>query len=170
MIKDYRILTIVLFVVAQMLLSNYALFTPFVMLGILPAVVLCITPKAGTVLTMLIAFAMGLAVDLLAEGTLGINALSLVPIALIRRPLIEAICGNEPFENKEPISIKKYGFSRISLAIIIVCAIFTAIYTIADCAGTRPFWFILAKTGASTMASYVVSILIVHQLTNDYRR
>ena len=96
--KDGHILTYILFVVAQMLLSNYFHFTPYVMLTILPVLVLFIHPKIGTVWAMFIAFGTGLAVDCFAEGLIGINAMSLVPVAFLRRPLIEAIFGNEPFE------------------------------------------------------------------------
>ena len=168
--KENHTLTYILFVVAQMILSNYFHFTPFVMVTILPTMVLLIHPKVNSVWAMVIAFGTGLAVDYFAEGTIGINAVSLVPVALLRRPLIEAVCGNEPFEQKESISVRKYGFSRISLAIIIVQALFLAIYTLADCVGTRPFWFMAARFGASVLASYLVSLLIVKPLTYDDRR
>lgn len=168
--KDNRTLTYILFVVAQMLLSNYFHFTPYVMLTILPAMVLFLPTRTGTTGAMLIAFATGLAVDYFAEGTLGINALSLVPVAFARRSVIEAIFGNEPFEQKENISLRKYGSSRVSLAVIIVQSIFLAIYTLADCAGTRPFWFILARFGASVLASYLISMLIINPLTHVDRR
>ncbi len=150
--KDGHILTYILFVVAQMLLSNYFHFTPYVMLTILPVLVLFIHPKIGTVWAMFIAFGTGLAVDCFAEGLIGINAMSLVPVAFLRRPLIEAIFGNEPFELEESVSVRKYGVAT------------------ADCAGTRPFWFIAAKCGASIAASYLLSMLIINQLTYGDRR
>ena len=81
-------LTYVLLTVAQMVLSNYFHFTPYMMITILPVMVLCIPTNVGTVKAMLIAFATGLAVDFFAEGTLGINAMSLVPVALLREPAV----------------------------------------------------------------------------------
>ena len=99
-------LTYILLTVGQMILSNYFHFTPYVMLTILPAMVLCIPTKTGTVKAMLIAFVTGLAVDFFAEGTLGINALSLVPVALLRKPVIDLFFGSEPFEQKENISVR----------------------------------------------------------------
>lgn len=170
MMKDNHVLTYLLFVVAQTILSNYFHFTPFITISILPAMAFLIHPKINSVWAMAIAFGTGLAVDFFAEGTIGINAASLVPVALLRRPLIEALCGNEPFEQKESISIRKYGFARISLAIILMQVLFNTIYTVSDCAGTRPFWFIAARIGASALASYLVSMLIVNPLTYDDRR
>ena len=162
--------TYILMVIAQMILSNYFHFTPLAMLTILPAIVLLLPTKVDTFWAMVIAFATGLAVDLFAEGTLGINALSLVPVAFLRKTLIGTIFGVEPFEQKENLSIKKYGFARISFAIILVTALFLAIYILADSAGTRPLWFLGTKFGISLLASYLVSILLVNLLSYDDRR
>ncbi|MBR4166373.1 MAG: hypothetical protein IKR44_00930 [Bacteroidales bacterium] len=162
--------TYILLVIAQMILSNYFHFTPLVMLTILPVMILCIPTKVNTFWAMVIAFATGLAVDWLAEGTLGINAMSLVPVAFVRKTLIGMIFGIEPFEQKENLTIKKYGFARMSFAILILTALFLVIYILADCAGTRPLWFIGAKAGLSLVASYIVSILVVNLLSYDDRR
>ena len=162
--------TYILMVIAQMILSNYFHFTPLAMLTILPAIVLLLPTKVDTFWAMVIAFATGLAVDLFAEGTLGINALSLVPVAFLRKTLIGTIFGVEPFEQKENLSIKKYGFARIYFAIILVTALFLAIYILADSAGTRPLWFLGTKFGISLLASYLVSIILVNLLSYDDRR
>ena len=159
--------TYVLMVVAQMLLTNYFHFTTLCMVTILPMMVLCIPTKVDTVWAMVIAFATGLAVDMFA---LGLNALSLVPVAYVRKGLINMIFGTEPFEHKENISSRKYGFTRVSFAIIVVTALFLAIYITADCAGTRPLWFMGSKLGISLLASYLVSAILVNLLSYDDRR
>ncbi len=163
-------LTYILLVVVQMLLNNYFHLTPYLMLSILPAMVLCLPTRLNDFYAMLVAFATGLAVDFFTEGTLGINALALVPVALLRRPVIELICGSEPFEQKESISVKKYGTARMSFAILIVSVVFLAIYICADCAGTRPFWFIAARLGMSAVCSCLISLLTVNLLTDENRR
>lgn len=163
-------LTYILLTVAQMILSNYFHFTPYMMLTILPAMVLCIPTKIGSIEAMLIAFATGLAVDFFAEGTLGINAMSLVPVALLRRPVIGMFFGSEPFEQKENVTVKKYGLGRVSMAIILMSFVFLLVYITADCAGTRPFWFIAARLGLSVLVSYLASICVINLLTYEDRR
>ena len=163
-------LTYILLTVAQMVLSNYFHFTPYIMVTILPVMVLCIPTKVSTVKAMLAAFVTGLAVDFFAEGTLGINAMSLVPVALFRKPVIGMFFGNEPFEQKESVTIRKYGFARVSLTIILMTVLFLLIYILADCAGTRPFWFIVSCLGLSTMASYLASVCFINMLTYEDRR
>ena len=162
--------TYILMVVAQMLFTNYFHFTPLCMVVILPALVLCIPTKVGTAWAVVIAFFTGLAVDLFVDGALGLNALSLVPVAFIRKTLIGTIFGTEPFEHQENISIRKYGFTRISFAIIVVTALFLAIYITVDCAGTRPLWFLGSKFGFSLLASYLVSAILVNLFSYDDRR
>lgn len=162
--------TYILMVVAQMLLTNYFHFSPLCMVTIIPVLVLCIPTKIDTLWAMVIAFATGLAVDLFVEGALGLNALSAVPVAFVRKSLVEMIFGPEPFEHKENISARKYGFARVSFAMITATALFLAIYITADCAGTRPFWFMASKFGLSLAASYIVSALLVNLLSYDDRR
>lgn len=168
--KNRFVLTYVLLVIAQMLLCNYFHFTPYIMLTILPIMVFCIPTRVSVFWTLIIAFVTGLAVDYFAEGIIGLNAAALLPVAILRRTLIEAIFGPEPFEQEENITIKKYGLAKVSLAIFIITAIFLLIYNIADCAGTRPFIFILAKVCLSLLASYILSLLAINLLSYDDRR
>ena len=82
-----------LFLALQLVLSNYAHITPYVMLTLLPVMVLCIPIRVGTTGAMCIAFATGLVVDLLSEGLLGLNALALVPVALARNSILRLLFG-----------------------------------------------------------------------------
>lgn len=168
--KNRFVLTYVLLVIAQMLLCNYFHFTPYIMLTILPIMVFCIPTRVSVFWTLIIAFVTGLAVDYFAEGIIGLNAAALLPVAILRRTLIETIFGPEPFEQEENITVKKYGLAKVSLAIFIITAIFLLIYNIADCAGTRPFIFILAKVCLSLLASYILSLLAINLLSYDDRR
>ena len=168
--KNNFVLTYVLFLVAQMVLGNYFHVGPYIMLTILPAMVFCIPPSVGTLGAMFIAFASGLSIDFLVEGTLGLNALSLVPVAFIRRRLIGRIFGPEPFEHKENVSIKKYGFAKTSVAIVICLLLFISIYVFMECAGTRPFLFILTRIALSVAASFFVCLVVVNNMAYDIRR
>ena len=111
--KNRFVLTYVLLVIAQMLLCNYFHFTPYIMLTILPIMVFCIPTRVSVFWTLIIAFVTGLAVDYFAEGIIGLNAAALLPVAILRRTLIEAIFGPEPFEQEENITVKKYGLAKV---------------------------------------------------------
>lgn len=58
----------ILLVIAQVLISEWFTFSPYLTLSILPVLVLCIPTRYSTIASMLIAFATGFAVDFLSEG------------------------------------------------------------------------------------------------------
>ena len=159
----------IILLVAQLLLSTYANFTPYMMVTMLPAMVLCMPIRMGTVLAMVIAFATGLSVDLLSEGLLGLNALALVPVAFARNSIIRLIFGGELFAREEDFSIHRNGFWKVLVAIVLSTALFLAVYIWADGAGTRPLLFNAIRFGASLVASTLLSLLVVNLLAPDSR-
>jgi rod shape-determining protein MreD len=163
-------LAYLLMTVAQMLLCNYFHVSPYVMLTILPVMVLCIPLRVPTWVTMFIAFATGFAVDLLAEGVLGLNVLALVPVAFVRKEVIRLIFGGELFARKEDFSVRKNGFGGVALAIFLVEALFLAVYIWADGAGTRPLSFNAIRFGASLLAGWALSLLVIDILAPDTRK
>ena len=154
----------------QMLICNYLNLSAYLMLSILPVMVLCVPLRLPTFWTLLLAFATGLAVDLLSEGLIGINALALVPVAFVRKEVIRLIFGDELFARKEDFSVRKNGFGKVALAIFLVQALFLAIYIWADGAGTRPLSFNAIRFGISLAAGWVVSLLIINVLAPDTRK
>jgi len=160
----------VLLIIVQILICNYFHFSAFVMLSILPVMVLCIPIRFSTPVVMLIAFATGWVVDVFAEGVWGLDILALVPVAFVRRSVIQAVFGEDLFARKEDFSIRRNGFGKVSLAVIIVQALFLLIYIAADGAGTRPFWFNLVRFAASLVAGYAMSMLIIDTLAPESRK
>ena len=150
----------------QLLISNYFNFTPYITLSILPVMVLCISTRISTPVTMIIAFA----VDWICEGVLGLNAIALVPVAYIRKPVIQLIFGNSLSARKEDFTIQSNGQLSIMIAILIVQAAFLAIYIWVDGAGMRPFWFNVARFFASLATGLLVSIFALPPLASDNRR
>lgn len=159
----------IILLVAQLLLSTYANFTPYVMVTLLPVMVLCMPIRMHAILAMVIAFASGLSVDLLSEGLLGLNALALVPVAFARNAIIRLIFGRELFAREEDFSIHRNGFGKVLVALVLSVALFLAIYIWADGAGTRPLLFNAIRFGASLVASTLLSLLVVNLLAPDSR-
>lgn len=163
------ILVYILLLAAQMLLSDFVRVSPYVTLSILPVMVLCIPLRNSPVAAMLIAFATGLAVDFFSDGVLGLNALALVPVAALRNPVIRLVAGNEIIEKKDNLSVPKIGLAKFSTAILMVQAVFLAIYILADGAGTRSLAFNGIRFSISWIAGYLLSLLVVGFLAPDDR-
>lgn len=159
-----------LLLICQIVLCNYSPLGPYIMLTILPAMVLCIPLKISTIGCMVIAFGSGLAVDWLSEGLIGINAASLVPVALARKSIIRIFFGEDLITRSDSFSFNKYGTAKVSAAIMTSIALFLAIYIILDGAGTRPLWFNIAYFGASLISNWLLCLIVTNILTPDDRK
>ena len=159
-----------LLVIAQMIICNYFQFTPYVVISILPAMILCMPLTVRTPLCMIIAFASGLAVDWLAEGLIGLNAASLVPVALARKTIIRIFLGEDLIARNDSFTFKKNGIGKISIALITALSVFFGLYVILDSAGTQPTSFNLIRFAASVAASFVLSLIVTAVLTPDDRK
>lgn len=159
----------VLLFIAQLLLCNYFVFTPWMMATLLPAMVLCIPLNIGTAGAMFIAALTGLGVDFLSEGLIGLNALALVPVAFARKKIISMVFGPDLIARQKPFTIHRNGLTAVLMALVISLTIFLVIYIWADAAGTRSFGFNLARFAASLAVSLFFCALAVRALTSDSR-
>ena len=157
----------VILTVAQMLITNYLHLSYYSTLSILPTLILFLPIRIGTVGAMVIAFITGFAVDFFAEGLIGINMLSLVPVAFIRRSLLSLVFGGEIFARQEDPSAGKNGIGAVLLAILLAEALFLAVYILADGAGMRPVWFNLIRFVCSLGVGTVLSMFAADLLTGD---
>lgn len=160
----------ILLLICQIILCNYSPLGPYIMLTMLPAMILCVPLKVNTVGCMFIAFGSGLAVDWLSEGLIGINAASLVPVALARKTIIRIFFGEDLITRKDSFSFNKYGTAKVSAAIMIAIAIFLAMYIMLDGAGTRPLWFNAAYFLASLVCNWLLCLIVAYTLTPDDRK
>lgn len=163
-------LVYLLLVAAQILICNYFHLTPYVTLSLLPVMILCLPTRISTTVALFIAFATGLTVDFLAEGLIGLNTLALLPVAFLRIPLIKLIFGEDLLSRKEDFTVRKNGIGKVSLAILLVQALFLLLYIWADGAGTRPAWFNLLRFGASLLVGYAAAIIVIDALAPDTRK
>lgn len=159
-----------LMVLAQVILCNFTNLGPYVMLTLLPAMIVCVPLTVSTPLCMLLAFATGLSVDWLSEGLVGINAASLVPVALLRKPLIRFFLGEDLITRSDSFSFRKNGVGKISVLLFLSTAVFLGLYIILDGAGTRPMWFNLTRFGISFVCNYVLALIVTNILTVDDRK
>ena len=110
--------------------------------------------------SLILAFIIGFIVDFFADGQLGLTIASLLPVALLRRPIIMFVFGNELFSRGENLSTRRQGWEKLTMAIAIATGIFLLAYIIIDSAGTRAFWVDALKFFLSLIASTFVSFFV----------
>ncbi len=156
-----------LLLLAQIVLWNYFNFTQYLFIAFLPAMILCLPISRSTVQAMVVAFLTGLAADFLVTGQLGITSFALVPVALLRRPVIALVFGSELFVRGEELSFQRQGWQKFLLAILMLTAVFLLLYIWVDDAGMRPLWFGAVKFAASLAASTLVSVFIANLMLEE---
>ena len=160
----------ILLLIAQLIISNYFRFTPFVMLSILPVMILSVPIRVNRFALLLVAFASGLFVDWLSEGVLGLNALALVPVAYARNSVLRVVFGNELLARKQNYTVTGNGRAPMTMAIVMVQALFLILYIWVDSAGTRTFLFNFGRFLASLVVGVLVSLLTLNVLATETRR
>ena len=160
----------ILLVIAQILLNNYLNLTQYVVVTLLPAMIMSLPQRLNTPFALLIAFGVGFAVDFLSTGMLGLTCAALVPVALIRLPLMHLVFGVEIFERQESVSISRHGIWKIALTLALALLPYLVIYIIADGAGTRPMWFNLIRLLLSTLIGTAISLLVFEILSSEDSR
>ena len=150
----------ILLFLAQAVLWNFFPFAQHLTLVFLPAMLLCLPQERGTIWMMLIAFVTGVALDFIVSGQLGLTSFALVPVALLRRPVVSLIFGPELFARGEELSFERQGWQKFVPAILLLTAVFLIPFIWVDNAGTRPFWFCTLKFVLSLVASSALSVLV----------
>lgn len=160
-------IVVVVLIVAQVLICNYFNLSQFVMLTFLPVIIFCMPVNIGTIKALIQSFLIGIAVDFFADGILGMTTAALLPVALLRKPIITLVFGKEVLARSEDITMRRQGLFKMNIGIVLSTALFLLIYLYLDDAGLRPFWFNLARFTASLAASSLVSLFIAALVTDE---
>ena len=157
----------ILLFVAQSALWNYGNFSQYLLIVFLPAMILCLPVERGPVYAMVLAFVTGLLMDFMVTGQLGLTSLALVPVALLRRPVIRLVFGSELFARGEDLSFHRQGWQKFVLAVLLATAVFLLVFLWADGAGTRPLWFNALKFAVSLAAGTLLGVFVAYVMLED---
>ncbi len=151
----------------QAVLWNYFTFSQYVTIVFLPAMLFCLPQDRGAIRMMLTAFVTGLTLDFIVTGQLGLTSFALVPVALLRRPVVSMAFGPEVFARGDELSFTRQGWQKFVPAILLLTAVFLVLYIWVDSAGTRPFWPCALRFACSLAASTAVSLLVAYVMLDN---
>ncbi len=149
-----------LFCIVQALFDNFFLFPQYVVLSILPALIMSLPPKHGTPFAIIVAFLTGALVDFIGTGTLGLTSMALMPVALMRMPILRLISEDDYvfYSNDSPAAHQ--STSETILCCIFANIIYFAVFIPVESAGTRPFWFDALRFLISCIVSSLLGFLL----------
>lgn len=157
----------ILLLVAQLLVWNFVNFSQYVFIVFLPVMLLCLPIERESIRLMLLSFVLGVAADFLVHGQLGLTALALVPVAALRRAVIQLVFGHELIARGEELSFHRQRYTRFITATLILTAVFLLVYLWVDGAGMYSLGFLALKFGISLLASTAVSVPIAYLLLEE---
>ncbi len=115
MIRNNKIslfLLIAVMTIIQIIICDYIYTGPYIHLTLLPLIILSIPGEYGYPKLALISFTVGLVIDLVSDGILGLNSAAAVITATLVRPISYFTINRERSDKLERLTINDVGFFR----------------------------------------------------------
>lgn len=158
--NGHYFVTFAILCLAQALISNYFLFSQYVLISLLPLLIVSLPSRYGTPAALGLAFVAGFVVDFVGGGTLGLTSCTLLPLALLRIPLLRLVSGEEIMTDRDDSPLAHQTTPEQALTMVLACVLFFGLYVWVDGAGMRPFWFNASRTLLSTVVSALLCVLL----------
>ena len=136
---------ILLFVV-QLLVWNYSNFLQYVFIVFLPVMLLCLP---------------------IERGSISLMPLALVPVAALRRTVIQLVFGNEILARGEELSFHRQRYTKFATATLMLTSVFLLVYLWVDGAGMYSLGFLALKYVISLLVSTAVSVPVAYLLLEE---
>jgi len=162
MSKSHNILFFILVFLLQLGVSNYLNLGPWVMVTLVPFLILQLPLPRSPHVVMLSAFGLGLLLDLLSAGVLGLNAFAAVMAAAPRKILYRLLVNNDRQDATWIPLLRDFGTIKYGKYLFALTAIYLAAFILLDCVSVRPLGFILVKWVVSTLASTAAGLLLAY--------
>ena len=152
----------------QLVLTDYVHLGPYVFLCLVPYLILNIPLSRSPHVVMLLAFAIGLGLDILSDGVPGLNAAAAVLAAAPRRFFYRRLVNSDRQDKTEIPLPGEVGLLKYLKYLAAVTILYMAAYVALDCISFRPASFILVKFAASAAASILLALLLAIPRSNRY--
>jgi hypothetical protein len=155
-----KILYALVIIVVQCILDNYVDLSIYLRIVLVPYLILILPYRYRTISAMILAFFIGLAVDIFTTGVLRINAGALTAVAFIRQKMLHAIMDERNMERHDSPDLKVMGVGKGLFYIGVPYLLFFIISVLLDNFSIRPLAITIPKILAGTIVSGVISMLL----------
>ena len=156
----------VLLFLLQLVISDYVHLGPWICLNLIPLLILLIPLSYRPHAVLLIAFGLGLGLDLLSDGVPGLNAFAAVLAAAPRKFFYRTMVNADRQDKTEVPLLRETGLLKYLKYLGVLTAIYLAAYTLVDCISVRPLGYIAAKFLISWVASTALCLLLALPIQN----
>ena len=159
----WNIILFVLIFILQVLICNYVDLGAYIYICLIPLLVINIPMKTDIRITMLAGFAIGLLLDVFANGVLGLNAAAATMLAAFKGSVFQRTVNKEHRYNIEVPSMRNVGIFNYIGYLAICTGIYLVTYTLLECVSLRPFLFILVRI----LISLVINVALMAIISNS---
>ena len=149
-LRQIIIYAVVIFL--QIILNNYVNLGPMIYICLIPLLVIYLPLDQKNYLSLILAFGMGLIIDILSDGVLGLNAGAATLVALVYKPLFYPIFQKNTYSKKYIPPVRESGIWYHTLYLLIILAIYFLFYIAFD--------GLAETTLLVSLVRYLVNILV----------
>lgn len=119
-------------ILLQVILNNYVNLGPMVYLCLIPLLIIYLPLDQKNYVSLIIAFGLGLIIDILSDGVLGLNAGAATLVALVYKPLFYPVFQKNNYSKKYIPPIRESDLWHHALYLLIILAIYFFFYIAFD--------------------------------------
>lgn len=119
-------------ILLQVIIGNYVNLGPLVYICLVPLLIIYLPLDQKPYISLVIAFGLGLIVDILSDGVLGLNAGAATLVSLVYRPLFYPVFQKNNYSKKYIPPIRESDIWHHMLYLLIILAIYFLFYIAFD--------------------------------------
>ncbi len=158
--RNQWILIAILLVIVQILFDGLVHTGIYLCLFPVLFIIINLPYKYKTLPTLLIAFALGLFVDMMGNGVIGLNAAAATAVAFCRQGLLQMIAGQFIIDKSERPDLFSLGYIKITGYSAICSSIYLTVFVITETGGFSNFLVSLARISISTFFNCALMVIM----------
>ena len=155
--KQHTAALIAMIIIFQLMINNFINPGPELFISLVPFAISLIPRRLHINATMAICFALGLSIDILSRGVIGVNAAAATVLAALREPFYKAFVNQDRQDVEHNPGIRQSGFSKYLLYISTATLSYMLVYCFAESSGFGDIFFFLIQFLLSSLLSIILS-------------
>lgn len=150
----------VIIIIAQLIIEEYVNYHPLIHIAIFPLFIIILPTRINQIPLMLISLVIGLLIDILSDGIIGLNSAALIAMAFVKLPILNIIVNKNNIAENSIISSKTLHLNSFSLYCLIMYTIFFLVYVALDGIGYISILYSVLRFIIYIILNTIISILI----------
>lgn len=155
--KKHTSAMIAMIFVFQLIINNFINPGPWLFISLIPFAISLIPRRLHINATMAICFAIGLSLDILSRGVIGVNAAAATALAVLREPYYKAFINRDRQDVEQNPGIRQSGLSKYLPYISAATLSYMLIYCFAESSDIGDIFFFMIQFFLSSLLSIILS-------------